>query len=397
MALCVAIQVVLLRQIGLIEIAPRPRLAGFDRSDQRMSCLRVVPTSMSQLRTVAATRKSTRQTHPDMNPLGPIGDTRRTFRPRRYRDFHTAQVLATASLERALENESTDTIHTPTLCTHTCAVMGAPSRFTANFRTGAIVVVEDQIQQVATAISDHRWEELGTLLSDSFFDHSPAPGEPTASARLVPLISDLGAAVPDLTVTVDNLSEKGDRASALLTLKGTHLNPLWGSPGTGNAIAWTTPIEFKLINGRLAFRFDDLAFPELVAVLRQLGLVNPPEDMDKPVAHPVVVPEFLLKVAMTGQAGDKECGHLDEIRVTEPTTRVCAQCYDEGVIWPALRMCLTCGFVGCCDTSHNKHARQHHDETGHPMMRSIHMDEGWAWCYQDNAFFEAGVISNRAE
>jgi hypothetical protein len=275
------------------------------------------------------------------------------------------------------------------------AVVYALGMFGVDPRTGVVVVVEDQIRRVAAAISAQDWEVLGTLLSDSFYDHSPSPGEPPASERLVPLISDIRAAVPDLAITVDILSGNEGGASALLTIKGTHLNPLWGSPGSGNPVEWVTPIEFREVDGGLTFRFDDLAFPEMVAVLRQFGLVNPPEDMDKPLPHPVVVPEFLLKLAITGQAGDKECAHLDEIQVTEPATRMCFQCVEEGVMWPALRMCLTCGSVGCCDTSQNKHAKQHHDETGHPMIRSIHMDEAWAWCYEDSAFFESAALSGR--
>jgi CPA2 family monovalent cation:H+ antiporter-2 len=83
-----------------------------------------------------------------------------------------------------------------------------------------------------------------------------------------------------------------------------------------------------------------------------------------------------------------DCPHLADIVVTEPTVDVCAQCVESGDVWPALRMCLVCGNVGCCDTSKNRHAQAHYEETGHPLMRSIRMDEGWMWCYEDNAFFE---------
>jgi hypothetical protein len=34
----------------------------------------------------------------------------------------------------------------------------------------------------------------------------------------------------------------------------------------------------------------------------------------------------------------------------------------------------------------------HFEETGHPLMRSVRMDEGWGWCYVDNAFFEKETI-----
>jgi uncharacterized UBP type Zn finger protein len=52
-------------------------------------------------------------------------------------------------------------------------------------------------------------------------------------------------------------------------------------------------------------------------------------------------------------------------------------------------MCLICGFVGCCDTSKNKHMLEHVRETGHPIIRSLQPGEAWIWCYEDEAFISA--------
>jgi len=49
-------------------------------------------------------------------------------------------------------------------------------------------------------------------------------------------------------------------------------------------------------------------------------------------------------------------------------------------------MCLICGTVGCCDSSKAKHAREHHEQTGHPLIRSVEPGEDWAWCYLDKAY-----------
>ncbi len=46
-----------------------------------------------------------------------------------------------------------------------------------------------------------------------------------------------------------------------------------------------------------------------------------------------------------------------------------------------LRACLTCGHVGCCDSSAPRHATAHARETGHPVMRSVEPGESWRWCY----------------
>ncbi len=110
--------------------------------------------------------------------------------------------------------------------------------------------------------------------------------------------------------------------------------------------------------------------------------------MPKTPAH-FNIPEFVLRLAFTHRLREKTCSHLDLIRVREPSTRVCQDCVDWGDSWPNLRLCLICGYVGCCDTSKNKHMHQHIDETGHPLIRTIEAGEGWIWCYPDEALISA--------
>jgi Zn-finger in ubiquitin-hydrolases and other protein len=44
---------------------------------------------------------------------------------------------------------------------------------------------------------------------------------------------------------------------------------------------------------------------------------------------------------------------------------------------------MTCGHVGCCDSSKNKHATKHFHFAKHPIMKSIEPGESWGWCYID--------------
>jgi hypothetical protein len=103
-----------------------------------------------------------------------------------------------------------------------------------------------------------------------------------------------------------------------------------------------------------------------------------------------------LRLAFTGQAADKPCSHLALARVFEPDVHECRQCVASGDIWPALRMCLVCGFVGCCDTSVKKHMHAHYETTGHGIFRSIRLTEGWIWCYDDAALFERDTLERLA-
>ena len=87
-------------------------------------------------------------------------------------------------------------------------------------------------------------------------------------------------------------------------------------------------------------------------------------------------------VVHTDLAGDG-CEHIDEVRAVRPSAPGCERCLAEGTRWVHLRICLTCGFVGCCDSSQGRHATGHFHETGHPVIRSVEPDEDWAWCYVD--------------
>ena len=79
------------------------------------------------------------------------------------------------------------------------------------------------------------------------------------------------------------------------------------------------------------------------------------------------------------------CSHLGDVVVRELPAEVagCEDCLRSGGKWLHLRICLTCGHVGCCDDSPNRHATAHNHETGHPIIRSLEPGEDWSWCYAD--------------
>jgi uncharacterized UBP type Zn finger protein len=57
----------------------------------------------------------------------------------------------------------------------------------------------------------------------------------------------------------------------------------------------------------------------------------------------------------------------------------CPECIKSGSSWRNLRMCLNCGNVGCCDSSPNRHASKHWQDTGHNLMRSIEQGDEWTY------------------
>ncbi len=87
----------------------------------------------------------------------------------------------------------------------------------------------------------------------------------------------------------------------------------------------------------------------------------------------------------------KKCKHLDQIKITATDEHVCGDCVKIGDTWVHLRMCMSCGHVGCCDSSKNKHAAKHFQHSSHPVMRSIEPGEDWIWCYVDEII--AGAVA----
>ncbi|MCB5180076.1 UBP-type zinc finger domain-containing protein [Streptomyces antimicrobicus] len=85
---------------------------------------------------------------------------------------------------------------------------------------------------------------------------------------------------------------------------------------------------------------------------------------------------------------DRICTHLDEVRPVEPGTEGCEECLALGDSWVHLRMCLSCGHVGCCDSSKNRHATGHFHHTEHPVAASHEPGETWAWCYADKIMLD---------
>jgi hypothetical protein len=137
---------------------------------------------------------------------------------------------------------------------------------------------------------------------------------------------------------------------------------------------------------------------KVVADIRRSGSL--PHDLAERVLERIDQEEAMLGGFSAGSAAQPDpettaltaplvaaCEHLrDTPGIVHPTTPpdACPDCLAIGDHnWVHLRMCLSCGHVGCCDSSPNKHADAHYRETDHPVMRSIELGEAWRWCFID--------------
>jgi hypothetical protein len=81
------------------------------------------------------------------------------------------------------------------------------------------------------------------------------------------------------------------------------------------------------------------------------------------------------------------CTHLDQAEEVTPSSDGCEDCLRTGDRWVHLRVCMTCGHAGCCDSSPNRHATAHAKGSGHVLVQSYEPGEDWWWCYADEVAF----------
>jgi uncharacterized UBP type Zn finger protein len=84
---------------------------------------------------------------------------------------------------------------------------------------------------------------------------------------------------------------------------------------------------------------------------------------------------------MNNMKEKQTCSHVKDVNEnTSSKTTGCEECEKEGTEWVALRLCLSCGHVGCCNSSEGFHATRHFKETGHPAMIAL-ANRSCKWCY----------------
>ena len=93
-------------------------------------------------------------------------------------------------------------------------------------------------------------------------------------------------------------------------------------------------------------------------------------------------------------ADSPSCTHLGLVQDVTPSSEGCEDCLRIGGRWVHLRVCMSCGHVGCCDSSPNRHAHAHAGASGHPLVESYEPGEDWWWCYVDELGFTVDGAPN---
>lgn len=156
--------------------------------------------------------------------------------------------------------------------------------------------------------------------------------------------------------------------------------------------------EFSLILASLgvAAGLDDRLGPFVALYVLVLAIVSPllasrSQLLAKVLPDRLLVSnwQYVRRETMT-----TSCAHLDQVQVTSTDAPLeCPACVAQGDDWVHLRLCLSCGYVGCCDDSHNQHATQHHRDTDHPLIASLEPGDDWQWCFVDQTLVVEGLGS----
>jgi MFS family permease len=220
---------------------------------------------------------------------------------------------------------------------------------------------------------------------------------------VAPLTSTVMSAVDETDVGVaSGVNNTVARASALLAvaifglvaldLFGRRLNvelePVPLSPAVREAVLTqrsgladvTAPVEATIAE-RSAI--DLAAKSAFVATFRWLAVLAALLAAAGSLAVGLTVDGAAPRTAAAPDAAIVPCGHVDLVLDVAPRTKGCEECLREGQSWVHLRVCLSCGHVGCCDSSRRRHATAHFWSTAHPIVASLEKGETWRWCYVD--------------
>ena len=115
--------------------------------------------------------------------------------------------------------------------------------------------------------------------------------------------------------------------------------------------------------------------------------------MFKPKNRIVEKRDFIRRLTKGKAVSSDECTHLLQIKEVTPSSEGCKDCLKMGDRWVHLRVCLLCGYVGCCNDSKNKHASKHFQTTNHALIMSFEPKEDWIWCYRDEALILPSISS----
>ena len=120
---------------------------------------------------------------------------------------------------------------------------------------------------------------LTGMVAPDYVGHDPR-GDHYGPEGLRIVVADYRSAVPDLSVTVEDLVAQGNKVVYRFLLRGTHTGPFLGLPPTGRPVSAGGVAIERLAGGKLA---ESWVYLDALNLLRQLGAAP---SLERGQAHP---------------------------------------------------------------------------------------------------------------
>ena len=201
-----------------------------------------------------------------------------------------------------------------------------------------------------------------------------ASGVNNAVARVAALLAVAIVGVIALAVFARALSSRVDALDLPPALRSVMVAQS-GSLGDVSIPTGVSAPQARALEGAVA--------ESLVACFRYVAVLAALLAVAGGIAAAVTLEATPTRIAITATSATARCEHVALVSAVSPRSPGCEECLRTGSRWVHLRVCLSCGFVGCCDSSKNRHATAHFWATKHPIVRSLEPGESWRWCYLD--------------
>ena len=127
------------------------------------------------------------------------------------------------------------------------------------------------------------WEEsaqtkdLGVvdeLLAEDFVDRSPPPGFGGDRESYLRALEMYYAALPDHTVTIEEMVAEGDRVATRWMVRGTHQGELMGVPPTNRVVEVEGLTINRVVDGKIIEQWE---IADMATLMQQIGAMPGPE------------------------------------------------------------------------------------------------------------------------